>query len=1005
MQLPRRQIANSLFPLALAASFAAQTVELTGPLAPTQLADVGPGWVPHIGHLPDGSRVLYMADQEVDNRIELWSRDLVHGGDPVKVNGALATQDDVIHSNSATGLAFEVVPSSEWVVYTARIEGEVQLFSSRTDGSVTGTLLSSTNPPSLTPDVTWFEIAPSGTHVACQYNTAVAPRVDVSPVDGSGPVVSLPIGSTLLETDPWAFHPSGASAYTKSQDTWRRYSTAGGSGSIVSLSLPPDTGDTKYSNHTKLVVDPPGNLILYGQSEGMNCDPWGCAIRDDRLIVAAADGSSPVEIMSFADGDLVNDFAFTPDSTHVVYCRGLQVEVQPVGGGPPTILGGPGNLVTVSPQSDAVVFRYGSELFGVPIDGSTPAARLHDEPVAGGGIRSGYRITADGSRVLFMADLYVHEQFELFSAPTDGSSLAVTLNGPLPPGASIDSFELTADGSRVLIRAMINGEWVLRSLRTDGTGASVGVAGPTGGLGVLDFDIHPSGLTVAYSADRDSPGVNELFQTPVLGGGPHVKLNPPFPFSELGEVYDFAVAPNGRDVFYVADAEQDQRKQLFHVPADGSAPPTALTEVEHVTTEFELEFASDARLVFDRSTHGLFSVATDGTSAPVQLGPNNIHQHVITADGAWVFYEYSIGLWQVPTDGSTPAELVLSTPSPAWSLSLEIDEANDRLLFSTNLNGGEGEIFSAPIDGSSPPALFLTPAVGTSVNGIFAHQGQVLFTSYPSGFFNQDSLFGVGPMASFYPLSPDLGSEGILSVSIRDDAAWVLFEGGISSSHRLFAVPADGSLLPGDITPTSSHFYEDVLDFSFALGDRAVYRMDPESNAKFEIFASPLVGNTPPLRISHALGMDGSVEQMRMPSALSPLVWYLAKDDAAAPGRIHITSVDGSVAPHELPLGLDIDVNVFDFELAGSGDILFRADSPSTGVELFRAPADASRPPRRVSFALETDQAVEPGYREASGRILYRANQHSSDRIGLYSYKELRRTRSADPRDSGRREL
>lgn len=70
-----------------------------------------------------GSRVLYLADRQTDEVLELYSVP-VEGGLTTKLNGNLVSQGDVS--------TFEMNPNSHWVVYRAdqRTDEKHELFSS-----------------------------------------------------------------------------------------------------------------------------------------------------------------------------------------------------------------------------------------------------------------------------------------------------------------------------------------------------------------------------------------------------------------------------------------------------------------------------------------------------------------------------------------------------------------------------------------------------------------------------------------------------------------------------------------------------------------------------------------------------------------------------------------------------------------------------------------------------------------------------------------------------------
>src|SRR5262249_95674 len=78
------------------------------------------------------------------------------------------------------------------------------------------------------------------------------------------------------------------------------------------------------------------------------------------------------------------------------------------------------------------------ELYSVPLDASAPAVRLHPPLASNRPVQSdSYALTADSTRVLYVADQDADDVFELWSAPIDGSSAPVKLNGALVAGGDV----------------------------------------------------------------------------------------------------------------------------------------------------------------------------------------------------------------------------------------------------------------------------------------------------------------------------------------------------------------------------------------------------------------------------------------------------------------------------------------------------------------------------------------------------------------------------------------
>ncbi len=118
---------------------------------------------------------------------------------------------------------------------------------------------------------------------------------------------------------------------------------------------------------------------------------------------------------------------------------------------------------------------------------SSGVIQISDSPVSGGEINPNYRLTTDGSRVVYPGDLTTDNVDELYAASTTSAGTQITLNNtPVAGGeVSVFSLELTADGSRVVYRG----------------------------------DLTTDGVNELYSASTSAAGTQiTLNNTPVLGG-------------------------------------------------------------------------------------------------------------------------------------------------------------------------------------------------------------------------------------------------------------------------------------------------------------------------------------------------------------------------------------------------------------------------------------------------------------------------------------------------------
>lgn len=336
----------------------------------------------------------------------------------------------------------------------------------------------------------------------------------------------------------------------------------------------------------------------------------------EELARAPIDGSSPPVLVTTppsAPASRIKECVISPDSSRIVFVQDretpgvFELYCVPMEGGtptklsPPLVSGGdvcPGNVFEprFSPDSSRVIYVADQEvdermeLYSVPLDGG-PAVKLNGPLVAGGDVAlSGQRrlaqVTADGTRVVYVADQLVDGVFELFSVPITGGA-SIRLNDPLVAGGRIseensgaEPFWLTP-GGQVLYRAdqEVDERFELYSVACTG-GPVTKLNGPLTAGGDVARIVRPSadGRRVVFAADQEVDQRFEIYSTLLDGNGAATKLNGPLPPG--GSVQMVFSWPNfglqNDSVFYVADQEVDEVFELFQVSIRGG-PRTKAT--------------------------------------------------------------------------------------------------------------------------------------------------------------------------------------------------------------------------------------------------------------------------------------------------------------------------------------------------------------------------------------------------------------------------------------------
>jgi hypothetical protein len=261
----------------------------------------------------------------------------------------------------------------------------------------------------------------------------------------------------------------------------------------------------------------------------------------------------------------------------------------------------------ISADSTTVVYTAdqdingATELYSVPIDGSAAAVKLNPAfTSADQDVFSFFRISADSTTVVYTADQDINGATELYSVPIDGSSAAVKLN---PAFTSSDQFvfdfNISADSTTVVYAAVqdINDTAELYSVPIDGSAAAVKLNPAFTSSDQFVFDFSADSTTVVYAAVQDINDTAELYSVPI-GGGAVVKLNPAFTSADQ-DVFNFLISADSTTVVYRADQDINNAFELYSVPIDGSA---AAVKLNPAFTSADQDVFSFFRISADSTT-------------------------------------------------------------------------------------------------------------------------------------------------------------------------------------------------------------------------------------------------------------------------------------------------------------------------------------------------------------------------------------------------------------------
>jgi Tol biopolymer transport system component len=507
------------------------------------------------------------------------------------------------------------------------------------------------------------------------------------------------------------------------------------------------------------------------------------AVRRDvaRRIDVAGDGATEpgaalgavtsVRISGAAMAGSVSDFALSPGGTTAVY---------------------------IADQDTLGIF----EIYSVPVDGSGAPARLTSGLAFGAGDEgvSAFRISSDGTRVVFLADPNLGGgQDELFSAPIDASATAVRLN--VGTEAPVTAFGIAPDGLRVgYFGAGPTGRVELFSATIGGAGSGVRLTDIAGGnaLGdVVAADFSPDSSRVVFAAD---PATNDVFQwlsVSISAGAPgsEVQLS-----DALSLVSQGAISPDSTTLVYTGDDDVASVMDLFSVPiAGGTAvrlnPPHGGNGVVALRVSPD---STRVAYIADQVTLGvseLFGAQIDVLSSGIRLNtplapPQSVATVTISPDSTTVVYEAdenipgTTDVLSVPIDGSAPPATLhaLTPPDNAGFFStIGVPAVGSRAVYP--VIGSAVEIFSTP---------FTAGASSQRVNDPLA-AGQTLFNAFVPTAASRLMAFGMGTIADGIAsrvyaaaVRSDLASEQVNVTAVSTALGALRFEIGADESYAVY---------------------------------------------------------------------------------------------------------------------------------------------------------------------------------------------------------------------------
>ena len=478
---------------------------------------------------PNGQTVVYIADQQFDGVMELYSTPINGSSPPVKI------------SSSADVINFEISSDSQRVVYRTSSASGQDIYSTPIDQNANVQLNKQPILSNGGDNLLSFKIGPDNSNVLFVADHEITGVFELFSVPLTGGTVTKLSGTLVAEGDVNTFHISPDNDYVvyradqDSDDVFEIYSVPLAGGAITKLNGPLATSPFPGSGGdvTYFEISPNSARVVY------RADQETDDVFELYSVPIGGGVASNLNGALVTDGDVSDSLSFkiSPDSARVIYKADQETDEVfelfsvPIGGGTATKLNGelvPNPLFTgadvftysISPDSARVVYHtveqpsFENELYSVPINGGT-ATKLNGTLVTGGDVIYDFHISPDGSRVVYRADQEVDEVLELYSVPIAGGA-ATKLNDTLVTNGDISSsvLQITPDSANVIYRADQETDEVLELYSVPITGGTTAKLSGTlvadGDVGYL-FRVSSDNTRVVYVADQETDEVHELF--------------------------------------------------------------------------------------------------------------------------------------------------------------------------------------------------------------------------------------------------------------------------------------------------------------------------------------------------------------------------------------------------------------------------------------------------------------------------------------------------------------
>jgi Tol biopolymer transport system component len=482
---------------------------------------------------PDGRYVVFTADRHADEVVELYSVP-IHGGEPVKLNGTLPAGGNVLYDE---GHEFQISSDSSRVIYLAEQEVNemVELFSVPIVGGESVKLNSALVADG---DVDRFTLSPVSGMAVYRADQTVNNQYELYSIPIMGGVAPARLNKAFtagMNVQTFAISPNGAwVVYRANQDFTNRtelFRNAIAGGDILKLHEDLEIGRSIWE--FKITPNSAG-VVFRGELDSWMDDLYGTWMNGSTIATPYKYSSLPDDTRS------ISAYEISPDSNRVVYLadQGTSDVVELYSN---SILAGDPHKLNAALPADAYVYSFeitpnsGGALYLERYNASTPPTaymelysnfldpegdpfddgpfHLNDALPTGAFGAYDYQSTNNSLGVIYVADQDTPRTAEIYNVPITGSAGVNTkLNTALWTGGYVSDFLLMPTGGLVIYKARQDSYNMELFLVATTGGAHVKLSGTCATIcEVYQYDVTSDGQAVVYISGQNVVNQNELY--------------------------------------------------------------------------------------------------------------------------------------------------------------------------------------------------------------------------------------------------------------------------------------------------------------------------------------------------------------------------------------------------------------------------------------------------------------------------------------------------------------